>query len=276
MKKRKPSEAPGGDPKQRTLTDILSSAVERIDASIAQAKRVEAVGAGWSSALSSWNTIKEQLEVIAGLSDQIAEFGTELRERAEKEFLEIESGLRAELENLKFRIDGNWPKLFIERAVSLEFFDSSRTAVVGGVKVDDPSVPKIISLVRPMVQELLPKSFSSAGFLAKLREAYDSTKSSSKQVPILDLYRSFVVLSQKPRFWRDAREGSFTGISIEQFRARLSKSLEEIANGGGTASLDIRLLPPLDPKDALFLYLPGEARFGYVGRVEFSSDNIAN
>jgi hypothetical protein len=84
------------------------------------------------------------------------------------------------------------------------------------------------------------------------------------------VYRAFVVNAQDSRFWRDARSGSFAGIGLDQFRARLTRALE----GENPAAPDdrfLRLLPPLDPKDALFLYQPAEKRFGYVGRIEFVS-----
>ena len=32
---------------------------------------------------------------------------------------------------------------------------------------------------------------------------------------------------------------------------------------------ELRLIPPLNPKDALFIYQPAERRFGFVGRIEF-------
>jgi hypothetical protein len=87
-------------------------------------------------------------------------------------------------------------------------------------------------------------------------------------VPILDVYREVVIQQQSPRFWRDADPQLFVAIGADQFRARLSKMMEI----GVTETSDgrsLRLLPPLNPKDGLFMFLPTESRFAYVGRVEF-------
>ncbi|MCK1580690.1 hypothetical protein IVB03_14130 [Bradyrhizobium sp. 168] len=278
MKERKsvePSKEQESKSHDRSLPELLLSAIENVRGSVNQTKRAVATGADWASARSAWKVTQEHLEVIASLSHRIAEFDRELQERAEQEFFELERGLRDALGGLGFRIDGTWPKLFVERAVALEFMESNHSAILGGVRIADASVSKIVSQIKPIVQELFPKNFSSAAFLAKLKAAYDLAKSTSDQVPIFDVYRSYVILSQKPRFWRDAREKSFTGTSLEQFRAQLSRSLEEVF-GGPADGIDIRLLPPLDPKDALFLYLPAEARFGYVGRIHIAAGNSAS
>ena len=84
-------------------------------------------------------------------------------------------------------------------------------------------------------QNLIPKNFSASAFLIKLGEAYDQYPSTTSQVPILDVYRSYVLSLQKPKFWQDLREGTFISLSIDQFRARLSRALEEIAAGAVSA-----------------------------------------
>src|SRR5207249_10994073 len=117
--------------------------------------------------------------------------------------------------------------------------------------------------------ELIPSSCTAPRFIESLADAYDDVGGrGAKQVPILDVYRSLVILSQTSRFWRDARGSNFSGLSADQFRARLSKTLE----AGITRAPDgreLRLLPPLNPRDALFIFQPSEGRFGYVGRLEF-------
>ena len=109
--------------------------------------------------------------------------------------------------------------------------------------------------------------FDSTKFMGELASAYDETRPTTGQLPLFDVYRSMVIRIQSSRFWRDAIVHAFVGLSADQFRARLSFSC-----GRGTTSLDgrtLRLLPPLNPKDGLFLYQPAEARFGFVGRIEF-------
>ena len=59
-------------------------------------------------------------------------------------------------------------------------------------------------------------------------------------------------------------------LSADQFRARLSASLESGVRSAPDGR-ELRLLPPIDPKDAMFIYQPAERRFGFVGRIEFRS-----
>jgi hypothetical protein len=59
-------------------------------------------------------------------------------------------------------------------------------------------------------------------------------------------------------------------MSMDQFRARLSRALEKTAITTPDGR-ELRLLPPIDPKHAVFLYQPAEGRFGFVGRIEFVS-----
>ena len=107
--------------------------------------------------------------------------------------------------------------------------------------------------------------------MKKMVEAYDAASAAAKSpnIAILELYRELVIRTQSPRFWRDASSSSFSPLTIAQFRAQFSRMLE----AGVSAAPDgreLRLLPPLDPKDAVFMYQPAERRFGFVGRVELS------
>jgi hypothetical protein len=34
---------------------------------------------------------------------------------------------------------------------------------------------------------------------------------------------------------------------------------------------ELRLIPPIEPSDSIYLYQPSERRFGYVGRIEFAA-----
>ena len=127
---------------------------------------------------------------------------------------------------------------------------------------------QIIATLEVEVRDLLPQSFDPRAFMSALARAYDAASNGrGGQVPVWEVYRSFVTTVQKPQFWRDARTSSFEGISLNQFRARLSKTIEErvIATADGR---ELRFLPPLKPEDGLFLYQAAEGRFAYVGRVE--------
>ena len=102
--------------------------------------------------------------------------------------------------------------------------------------------------------------------MEQLASAYDQARNDSTQVPIFAVYQMLVIQSQKSRFWRNANKEAFAGIGIEQFKARLTKALADAAETYPMKSgRHIRLLPPLDPRDAVFIYLPfriGSASWG--------------
>jgi hypothetical protein len=209
------------------------------------------------------------LDRLAQKKEVLARAEQELRARGEREFAELESALRAAVAQKGWKLDGTWPTLYVERGVTIEIDDKARTVKVAGRPVPTASAKDVIVALAQPVAALVPKTFSSKAFLDQLAKAYDEIKGSSTQVPVMVLYRTMVIGQQGAAFWRDARRDRFHELSVDQFRARLTRSLEP----GHTSTSDgreIRTLPPLDPKDAIFVYQPAELRFAFVGRIEFS------
>jgi hypothetical protein len=182
-------------------------------------------------------------------------------------FLHLEADLREMCRSRGWRIDGQWPDFVVEYGVSVRLNEQERTASIGALS----SAANLVAIEKALNQQipsLIPKNFSPHRFLDSLFRAWEAaTESRGGQAPILDVYRWFVIHSQAPKFWRDATASLFTPLTTDQFRARLSRALESGIREGGKR--DIRLLPPLDPKDALFIYQPSEDRFGFVGRLDF-------
>jgi hypothetical protein len=271
-KGKKPSAGAPEDAAELKVLQELAEQVQKASASITQTREALEAGSGWSEAYSAWERGAKQLSALYALSGRAEALGAFLSRRSENEFLELEADLRQACAAQGWKIDGQWPKLFIERAIGIEFDEKSRSTIVGGTTIDHISASRIVSTVKPMIQELIPKGFSALSFMTKLASAYDQARGKSAQAPILEVYRVFVLQQQKSRFWRDARQQAFVGLSLDQFRARLSRALEETADTYSSRSgRQLRLLPPLDPQDAIFLYQPFEARFGFVGRIEFAS-----
>ncbi|HEX8441419.1 hypothetical protein [Archangium sp.] len=183
--------------------------------------------------------------------------------------LEMESDFREACAARRWRLEGQWPDVYIERGVRVHVQEDGRVVTIGSERLIEPGITEIVEALAPQVEVLIPKSFDPARFMEELAAAYDEIAGPQPaQVPILELYKSLVIRSQSSRFWKDARETNFVPLSQDQFRARLSEALErdatETRDGRG-----IRLAPPLNTKDALFVYQPAEGRFGYVGRVDF-------
>lgn len=181
---------------------------------------------------------------------------------------ELEADLRELALAHGWRLEGIWPTFQIDRGIEVRVEAPKRVVRIGGQAIDATDIDAIAGAIRDAVQGLVPRDFSAHDMLEQLRRSHAALLPTGGQLPVLDLYARFVVDSQTSRFWRDARPERFAGISIDQFRARLARMLEERATIARDGS-ELRLLPPLDPKDALFVHLPAEGRFGYVGRVEF-------
>lgn len=171
-----------------------------------------------------------------------------------------------------WRLEGIWPTFQIERGIELRVEATKRIVRVAGQAIDATDIDAIGDAVRQAVRDLVPKAFSAHDMLEQLRRSHVALRPEGGQIPILELYGRFVMDGQTQRFWKDARADRFIGLSVDQFRARLSRMLEEGATVARDGS-ELRVLPPLDPKDALFVYQPGEGRFGYVGRIEFVARN---
>jgi hypothetical protein len=208
------------------------------------------------------------LEAARPRADSLAERAEETSRLAQ---LRLDSDLREACQSRGWSVDGQWPTLYVNRAVRVEVDEQRNTAAVSDRRIRPAAVPPIVEALEEIIPTLLSRDQSAEEFMVLLAKAYDEAIGPrGGPAAIWDVYRAFVVNSQSARFWRDARGEKFVSISSDQFRARLTHALEQ----GVTRSPDgreLRLLPPLDPKDALFVHQPAENRFGYVGRVEFVS-----
>jgi hypothetical protein len=214
------------------------------------------------------DSAREGLKRVTGLADAIDSLRPGLTEAADRQFLELDSMLRSACQQRGWRLEGQWPTFYVERALEVQFSERDRTVAVAGKPLDTCSASAVSSALEPLVATLLPKGFSPRTFVLQLAAAYEEARGTRTQVLVFEVYRALVVRSQRPQFWRDAQSSTFTALTADQFRARLTRALEEgvIETSDGRV---LRLLAPLDPKDALFVYQPAEQRFGYVGRIEF-------
>jgi len=206
----------------------------------------------------------KNIESLRGVAVDIAE---EWDRDAELAFLQLEATLQDVCAKRKWRLDGQWPDFIVEYGVPVHIVEGEKLIVVGTqVHVVPDELEKKLAVA---TADLIPKKFSPQEFMQELQKAYDTvTGGAAAQAPIYDVYRALVIQQQSSRFWRDAGPTLFTPMSIDQFRARFSRMLQ---TGIGTANdgRELRLFPPLNPKDALFLFQPSERRFGFVGRIEF-------
>ena len=188
---------------------------------------------------------------------------------ASQGFLRIEADLRDACRARSWQVDGQWPDLYVERGVLVHMSTKDRTATVGRERLRSSNVPAIMKALEDQVATLIPSTFSPSTFIDELAAAYDElTGDGGGQRSLLDVYRVVVIRVQSAKFWKDAHAKSFTPFGVDQLRARLGRALA----AGVTSASDgrqLRLLPPLDPRDAVFVHLPTEGRFAFIGRIEF-------
>jgi hypothetical protein len=213
--------------------------------------------------------LRDDLHTLQALGEQLTLLESSWSERIERDVLEMEAAVRDALRSRGWHIEGQWPKLYVERAIAVEFDERNRSFKIGNRTMPGASAAEIATILEPLINELIPRNFSETRFMQSVADAYDELlEGKSSQIPILKVYRQLVLRQQKPNFWKDARDDLFVGMSIDQFRARFSRALtKNVAAVSGNR--EIRLLPPIDPKNALYLYQPAEGRFGFVGRIEF-------
>jgi hypothetical protein len=258
----KAKSSPSGSPlvEAERLANSLSKALRE-----ALRSEVEGDAVAHESALRASTKLMEE---TPSLLPAIRELIPAASDRAERQYLELEAGLREQCATRGWRFDGQWPRFYVERAVSVECEPRQRSIRVADEKVSGSTAPSVMAALEPIVSTLLPKHFSGTSFLASLALSYDAVKGNTSQPPILEVYRDMIARSQDDKFWRDARPERFKGLSADQFRARIALILER----GETSTADgreLRLLPPLEAGEGLFVYQPAEARFGFVGRIEF-------
>lgn len=212
--------------------------------------------------------VREATAALDVIAPALRDAEADLAKKMATAMNEVESDLRDLAARRGWRLEGGWPTFQVERGVELRVEPGAGIVRVASKTLDASDLTAIESSIAALVPNLIPKRFAPQDFLDQIERAYRGLADRSAQVPIWDLYGRVVIETQGSRFWRDAVADRFVPLSADQFRARLSAMLE----AGATitrAGLELRLLPPLDPKDALFVYNPGEQRFAYVGRIEF-------
>lgn len=255
----------------------VKSLIQEVDrlrdylAKLLKSLRAARDGEGWDAVtlMRALESAQRTEELGTALSSLIASARTKLEHAASVSVLELEADVRDLCGQRGWSVDGHWPRLYIERSIEFEVDEGKRTISIGGSKLKSFGRQAVESALNRAVQELIPRGFDLQKFMGQLAYAYDQASGGKGgEVPLLRVYRELVLLSQPLVLWRDARAASFAELSAAQFRARLSAALEAGARSEPDGR-ELRLLPPIDPKDAMFIYQPAERRLGFVGRIEF-------
>lgn len=192
-------------------------------------------------------------------------------ETAREALLSLEADLREAMKGNGWTVDGQWPQFYIQRVVRLEIDEKNHRARVGESLLRTLNVQDIVAAARREIGGLLPPKFDSKRFIETLASCCDRLASPERPaVLIWDVYKEILMARQPQGFWRSGRRSLFRAFGEQAFRACLTVLLEHgpLQTNDGRR---LKLLPPLKPDDAIYLYHPPENRFAFVGRVEFST-----
>lgn len=167
-----------------------------------------------------------------------------------------------------WQLEGTTARRFLCRGIPMHL-------QAGTVSVDElglsftPIAGEVLLALEPYVLELVPSDFNPRGFLDLLAAAYDQipTAGASVEKPIEAVYRTVVVMSQKPVFWKTLSTARFIRLSRPSFRARIAAILE--TNIVPTDGRAVRFGTTVIPSQAWEIYSPGEGHFVQVGRIAF-------
>src|SRR4051812_48698671 len=70
-------------------------------------------------------TVSAKLEVLAGLKESVQREVDEIARRDEMEFLQLEANLRDAASQRDWRVEGQWPALYIQRGIDLTVNEST-------------------------------------------------------------------------------------------------------------------------------------------------------
>ena len=187
---------------------------------------------------------------------------------ADRELNQLEAELKDECAARGWQVEGQWPKLIVERGIDVIIDIKKHKIEVGSARLKDLSAMGVMTALEMLVPHLRPKNFSPDRFLEELAVAHDTCANDpSDQVEIL----------RSTEHWSSARSQKSFG---ETRRAPISSHLRSISSEPGSRrSLklvlcgpkrkELRIFPPLQPRDAIFVYQAAQQRFGYIGRIAF-------
>jgi hypothetical protein len=274
-KRARPADAGLSDEVQAAVTALVQSlegAEKWVKQTLGEYRRLARAGSNADPfQLRTWLRKAGSMPLQAGVAEHARQLGERLDAYANDAILRLDADLRDACGRLDWKIDGQWPHYYVQRAIRIQIHEKEARADVGESIVPTLHVPALVKAVETEMRNLFPPGFDPLKFLAALAGAFGRLATPEQRgVPIWPLYRE-MLLSQQPRaFWRTGRASLFRPFAEQRFRAMLTALLER----GATKTKDgrqLKLLPPLKAEEAMYLFLPAEQRFAYVGRVDFVS-----
>jgi hypothetical protein len=195
----------------------------------------------------------------------------QLREDTETGLLGFDAVFRDEARRRSWRVDGQWPTYYLEYFLRVEICAPDKSAKIGDRQLGTLYLPAVVATIDEQFKSTAADEIDVDEFVSDLSAAYDRSASTGHRQPsIWAVYKEFLILRQRPAFWRSGRVSAFRAYDEQRFRAAFTKMMQRdraLTRDGR----EMRVFPPIKAEDGMFLYLRGEDRHTFVGRIEFLS-----
>lgn len=183
--------------------------------------------------------------------------------------LAFDSTLREECQRHSWTIHGQWPSYYVELFLRVEISEETKSIKIGERQLDTLYMPDVVAAVEQQLGEVAVERINIDEFVLELSAAYDQlTTGNHRQASIWQIYKQFLIIRQRPAFWKTGRISAFRSYDEQKFRAAFTKMLQR-DSVVTPDNRELRIFPPIKAEDGMFLYHPVEGRHAFVGRIEF-------
>ncbi len=204
------------------------------------------------------------IKEIPGL-DKLAD---DLAKCANDTMLQFDADFREIVSKEGWSLLGQWPEYYVEHLIPVTVDDKNYGVQVGTDKMAAIDLTAIRDSIKKQIIALRPDKAKLSKFLDDLYAVYSKLLARQPgSVSVWDVYREIVIIRQPIKFWRDADYSTFKSFRELEFRAYLTELLKQ--NMTAVSGYDLRLLPPIEKDDFMYIYQPIENRFSSVGRIDF-------
>lgn len=257
-------------PDSKDLASLSKALGEKAKSISAIAKEIAKAPADPFAARKKFQSVEEKLrklslDVAPELTKRIEELDASCTIR-EAEFWNDLSTL---CKQRNWELVGSTDRRLIQRGIFVEL-KRGRVVIDELLIESSPYLPAVERQLEDSI-EAMQLSYDRPGrFLDFLAQAYDALPGASER-SLEDVFRMFVLRSQKGAFWKCPSAATFSLSPRPKFRAQLSAAL---ASGGSCSDgREISFGTVISSESAWEMYSPGEGRIVQVGRVSFSERN---
>jgi hypothetical protein len=218
----------------------------------------------WSAL--SW--LQSNNETIAKEAPEIIQLKDQLNALCEDLTSKFDTDFRNAVSSQGLLVSGQWPRYFINHILPVAVDETKQRVHIGEDPPTTPSIEKLIRSIESQLKILKPDPKKLADFLKEVYIACkELTSPANRTVAVWDLYKQIVINRQSSKFWRNASSNNFRPFRELDFKAYITELLK--VNLTSISEQQLRLHPPIQKGDSMYIYQPAENRFSHVGRVEF-------